>query len=60
MNLDPDGALRKAFGVIYKKSLFDSFRLLCSDAERLGYTAAMEAYGQTALRLATEIEHDAR
>jgi hypothetical protein len=59
MNLDPDGTLGKAFGIIYKKSKFDNFRILCIDAEQRGFMEAMEVYGEVALRLSAEITHDA-
>ncbi len=59
MNLDPNGALKKAFGALYKKSKFTNFKILCIDAEQHGFIEAMEAYGVVALRLAAEIQHEA-
>ncbi len=55
-----DELLRKCFGVIYKKAKMDNFRLLCADAEKHGFTQAMEAYGQIVLRLAGEIQNEAQ
>jgi len=60
MNLDPDGVLKKAFGILYKKGKYENFRILCIDAEQRGFTQAMEAYGAVALRLASEIQNEAK
>lgn len=60
MDAHYDAILRQTFGVLYKKHKYNNFKILCIDAEQRGFTQAMEAYGVVALRLAAEIQNEAK